>query len=333
MANQSSYPSDATPQKPNIGFRLIRALPFLISILLLALLLSRFKGYHLFLQINLPLFALALFISLTLNAFLGAYKWRGVMRLSDIHAGYWETWRLWVGLYPLTFVMPFHTGHILYAVTLKKAKQVGYFEAIENVAYGKYLNVVATFCLIGIGQLVIPKAHPLARTWILLLAVAVILFYLIDHRVIRALSFIDFIKRHSKLFKKDEKFSYKLYLFILATIYQGTDVISTYFACHCLGIDIPFRTVLGIFPIVLLLTYIPPTFSGFGAREGLTALMFGNLMTYDQAIAVGLLVSFLEYIAPAIFGLIALRHPYRVLTQGVGSLWKSLAKFRTRVNQ
>lgn len=168
---------------------LSRILPLLFSIILLGYFLSQFKGYDLFFRISLPYFALALLISLVLNAFFGAYKWRSVMRLSDIQLSYWETWKLWVGLYPITFVMPFHAGHLLHAIALKKMKDINYFEAIESVGYDKYLNVVATFCLIGIGWLVAKPLHAMARTWILVCALSVVAFYLVDFRVIRSYPF------------------------------------------------------------------------------------------------------------------------------------------------
>jgi len=300
--------------------RLTRFVPVLISIALLAVLLSHFEGFDLLLGIHVPLFALAVVISLALNAFVGAYKWRSVMGLSDIRAGYWEIWRLWLGLYPITFIMPFQSGHVLYAVALKKAKNVSYFAAFESVAYDKYLNVVATVALIGLGQIFIDPTHMLSNIWIALGALAVIAFYLADRHVIRALSSLEFVQRRSRLFQGDKSLGKKIYLLILATIYQSTDVISMFLACRCLGIDVSFLSIFGIFPIVHLLSYVPLTFMGFGAREGLIVLTMGGLLTYDQSVASGLLVNLLEYVVPALFGLVALVPTYRVLTSGTDSL-------------
>jgi uncharacterized membrane protein YbhN (UPF0104 family) len=82
----------------------------------------------------------------------------------------------------------------------------------------------------------------------------------------------------------------------------------------CLGVSISFFQALAVFPIVLLLSYVPITFSGFGAREAFIAFFMAHLLTYDQSIASGLLVDFTEYIAPALFGLVFFHQLVKVLS-------------------
>jgi uncharacterized membrane protein YbhN (UPF0104 family) len=258
------------------------------------------------LQIKIGYLLPALFFTFALNIFLGAYKWRLVMALSDIRMSYREVLRIWLGLLGMTFFMPFQSGHILYALALKKAKNLGYVESFESAGYDKYLSLVGTFGLIAVGQFFLAPEHPLARPWILYGALAVLVFYLFDSLALRALSTIDFIRERSRLIKRDCGPAKKLYLLLVAMVYQSSDVITFYLACRCLGISFESFSPVAAFPVILLLTYIPVTFSGIGAREGLLALLLAGSLAYDQAIAVGLIIDFVEYVSPAVIGLIFL---------------------------
>ena len=306
---------EVVPRRSAVFSTVAGVLPILVSVVLLAILLFRVENLGVLLEIRRPYLPLALAASLTINVFFGAYKWRRVIALSGIRTGYWEIWRIWVGLYPITFLMPFQSGHVLYAIALKKAKNVSYFAAFESVGYDKYLNVVATVALIAVGQFVIDPDHVLARRWIMAGALAVVAFYLLDFRILRALSRFEFVRRNSRLVGAKQGPVAKLVLLGLAMIYQSSDLISMYLAFLMLGATAPPQVILGVYPIIVLLSYVPVTFSGFGAREGLIALWMSRHLGYDQAIATGLLIDFLEYLAPALFGLVAFHHVYRLLTR------------------
>ena len=302
-----------TPWKSrSLREKVTSVIPLLISLLVLAALLTFFRGYDLLAQVNLPLLFLALAISFAINGFLGTHKWRTVISLSGIHTGFWELWRIWVGLFPMTFFMPFQTGHALYAVALKKAKRLNWVQALETVGYDKYLSLVGTFCLIALGQSVIDPDHVLANDWILLGSLGVLVFYLLDDYALRLMSKFAFFRERSKLVHRQCGLGKKLYLLALGTLYQSSDLISFYLACRCLGIEVAPLALLGVFPVILLLTYVPITFSGIGAREGLIVLFMSVYLNYDQALAAGLLVDFLEYLAPSLIGLLCLRHLLRI---------------------
>lgn len=306
---------------------ILRLFPLFISATLLYLILSSFSGYGLLKEINILPFVLAVILALSINFFLGAFKWKRVLALSDIRLKYVETLRIWLGLYPITFIMPFQTGHVLYALAIKEAKNLGYLEAFESVAYDKYLNLVATFALIFIGQFLISEGHPLNLWWIKAGSGCVVLFYLLDELVIGWFSRFEVIQKRSRLIYKKTSILNKISLLAMAIFYQSTDVISMYMACLCLGVHLPFTTIIGIFPLILLLSYIPVTFSGFGAREGLIVIWLGGgLMTHNQSIASGLLVDFFEYIAPAVVGLVCVRYVAGLLAGGTGSLIKTMKR-------
>ena len=63
--------------------------------------------------------------------------------------------------------------------------------------------------------------------------------------------------------------------------------------------------IVGGYPIILLVSYAPVTFHGFGAREGLIVVMMGAYFPCNQeGVAIRPL---LDLLIPALFGLVALR--------------------------
>lgn len=291
----------------------LRYLPLLGSAVLLILIVRNFNGYGLLTSINLPLLLLALGISLFLNLFFASFKWWLVIISSGIKARFSEILKLLAGLLPATFFAPFQSGHLLYALGLRNAKKVSTFRAFECVAYDKWLSLVGTFLLIALGQVIIPGDHALSHPLILLASVAVVLIFFADRLVFRLLGRFRYFRQRSFFLQHPMGIWRKLGLLLCALVYQCSDTISMYFACLGLGLEINPKLLFGAFPVILLLTYLPVSISGFGVRENLIVFFFASALTYDQAISSGLVVDLLEYIAPALFGIMALPHTLRIL--------------------
>ena len=101
--------------------------------------------------------------------------------------------------------------------------------------------------------------------------------------------------------------------------YQSSDSLSAWLACVALGLQVDPSWVFGAFPMALLLSYLPLTFSGFGVREPATAWALGAALTWDQGVWVGAMVDGLEYVAPALAGTVALPWLLRKMATGSSS--------------
>lgn len=290
--------------------RLLQGLPLAISLGLLALIAVRFEGYGIFAEANVALFLGALVVSLSIATALGAWKWWRVVQHCGIEATYGEIWGLWTGLLPATFVAPFQSGHLLYVVAIQRAKDLPLVRATECVAYDKWLSLIGTFVLIGVGWFFLPADHVLHHVAVPLVAWGAVGFFAVDHLAFGLLARIPALRETSTLLQRPIALVPKLRLLGLATLYQASDTISMYLGCRALGLDVDPGLIAGAFPVILLLTYVPISFSGFGVRENLVVVFFGASLTYDEAIAAGLTVDFLEYVGPAIFGVVAL--PYLI---------------------
>jgi hypothetical protein len=293
--------------------RLGRYVPLLVSVTLIGVIVARFEGGSLVTEMNVGVLLLGLAMALFLDTTWGAFKWWLVITWAGVEARFVEIWRLWVGLLPATFFAPFQSGHLLYGIALRNARGLSTFKAFEIVAYDKWSTLVGTFALIAVGQAVIPSDHFAAHPLVLIGAVGVVGLFLVDQVVFGFLGRFRFFSEASTLLHHPFTLRRKVCLLLLATVYQSSDVVSMAVSCWALGLDVPIEMVVGVFPIILLLTYVPISVSGFGVRENLIVLFFGGVLTFEQAISTGFGVDFLEYVAPAFFGVIALPVTLRTL--------------------
>jgi uncharacterized membrane protein YbhN (UPF0104 family) len=291
-----------------------RFLPLVISIALLVWLLWGFQSYALLWRADKLVLAAALALSLGVIWFWGAYKWRAVLRLSGIEWRYREVLWVWIGLGPATLFMPFQTGIIAQAILLRNARRIPAAAAFENIGYDRFLNLAATCGLIVLGAgLGYAVALPQFTRAIVAGAALLLLLFLLDPLIFRGLGLIKFVRRFSRLAVSRELAKQKIRLLFLALIYQSCEIAVMYLACLSLGVAVPVRALLNVYPIIMLLSYVPVSFHGFGTREALVVLLLSDVLRFDQAISASLIVDAISYVAPALFGLFALPRTLRLL--------------------
>ncbi|MBZ0272957.1 flippase-like domain-containing protein [bacterium] len=287
--------------------------PVLVSLLLLGALLTHFTGGDLLARVSAGWLVLALAASFFLNNLVGALKWREVLRLSRIQASYRELFPLWCGLQTASFFMPFQSGHLLYVLAIRKIKNLNLVEAAETIAYDKYLSAVGTCALIAGGQFLLPAGWPWPRLLVGGAAGAFVIAFFFDTRILRLAGRIEWIARRSRLVGHDASVAQKLRLLALAVVYQSSDVVTFYLAFRAMAIPVDTAVAVGAFPLVLLLSYVPITFSGIGAREALIVLLIGRALSFDESVASGIFVDLVEYVWPALAGVVFVRGLLRLL--------------------
>lgn len=294
----------------------LRFVPLLVSVAACAYMLRRFEGYELLGRLDPMLLAVAVLWSITANLSFGAVKWWRVARLMDIDVGFVETFRLWVGLFPAVFLTPVQAGNLLYVAALRNKKNLSTFHALECVAYDKVTSLVGAVAWLAVGQLILPREHALRHPLILVGGALLVAAFLAERPLLKLMAKISFLKERSRLMQHPVALRHKPGLLVLALLQQSTDVTTFVLMLMAMGIDVDLRFVVGAYPVVLLIAELPISFSGFGVREQLIALTFGAMLSYDQAIAAGLMVDGIEYILPALVGLPALPHVLRVMAAG-----------------
>ncbi len=301
----------------NLGARYF---PYALSAGLLITVILGFEDERLIECARLEVIGLGMLLALVINGLLAGFKWFLVLRWTGVEVGLTSALRLWLGLLPATFFAPLQTGHALYPVVLHNAVGLSWYRAIEVTVYDKVLNLVAILALIALGQLLIPAGHPLrhAPFWVLG-TLAVVLFFW-DQPVLGLLRRLRYVREHSALVGSPLPFRRKAALIGLAMLCQSSDAWSMLIACEALRLDVDSALVLGAFPVIMLLAHAPISFSGIGVRATLVPLLLGATFSPDEGRAAGALVTYLEYIWPALFGLVALRpvlHALRIRVRPV----------------
>lgn len=292
-------------------------LPVAVSAGLLAFIWNEFGELSILRDANWGLVAVAAALSITINVYVGAFKWRQTIALCGIEVSARDVRRLWTGLLPATFFTPFQSGHLLYAVALWRGSRATIVEATECVAYDKYLSLIGTFGLVAVGQAFLPEGHVAGRWWILAGSIAAVVAYFLDGLVLKLLGRIAWFRERSRLLRRPVSAATKLRLLLLAMFYQSSDTFSALLVVVALGGG-DLWTVAGAVPIGMLLSYVPITVSGFGAREALFVWLLTGAVSAEHAVGVGLGVDVLEYVGPALFGLVSLRFLLTTLAGGRG---------------
>jgi hypothetical protein len=209
----------------------------------------------------------------------------------------------------MTFLFPSQTGSLLYVRAIEKRAGTSFGLALRAVVFDKGLNVIAVLVLIVIGQLLLDADHSLSHPVILFGAATPVFFFLFVNLqgVIRRLP-AGWQKPRNWLDGLDIGMGTgrKVKLLALASLYQSTDIVSAVFAGFAVKGDADPITVLGIFPIILLLSYIPAAFQGFGTREALAVLWLGGAFSAAESATLGFLVSMMEYAVPAACGMVCI---------------------------
>lgn len=311
---------------------LTRLAPVAVSAVLLILVARSFAGQDLLARMDLACLGVALALSAASNTFLSAWRWWLALRLAGAPLGYRATWRLWTGLLPLTFLAPLSSGHALYAVALRTRWQaltgraVPWLRAIEAVAYDKLLALLGVVVVVLGGQLVLPAGHPAARVEIVLACLAGVAIYAFDRPLGRLVARLPGLRGRTRVLVAPIPLATKALMLGVATAGHAAELVTVWLAARGLGLEVPAAELLGVFPLVTLLAYLPISYSGFGVREASAAWLLTAAVGYDGGVSIALVVDLVEYVWPAFVGLAFVRAAWGALAG-----WRRGAAASTRL--
>ena len=295
------------------AMRVIRGVvPVAVSLALLSLLAWKFDGWSALRNVDLRLLVIGAGVALLLDCGLAAVKWWWITRLLGLQIPFRRAWLMLNASRPLAFFMPFQSGQALPAIALARIEGVSYFVAAESIILDKANSLVSLFALAAVGQLLLPTGHPLQQTWILALAILPVVALFFMDPILSLAGRVPYIRERSHFLSHPLAWHQKLRLLGLSMVCQSAEMVSMFFACAALGLSVDPVVILAGYPAVCLLSLIPITFSGFGLRETLTVSFFSLAQVlpedsaFDAGVSAGLLVDLLEFVGPAVFGLVAL---------------------------
>ena len=123
-------------------------MPMVVSVGLLAYLLQQFPPTDVLKRAD-PLVLLgAMLLSLVCNFGFGILRWSLLLRLAGCTVPWANLCRVWIGLYPLSALMPMQSGHLLYIPALRSLGGLRWRDALLLTALDKALNITALGLLV-----------------------------------------------------------------------------------------------------------------------------------------------------------------------------------------
>lgn len=308
-----------------------RALPYCVSLVMLTAIFQYLDGFGELTRARWELIAVALLISGLLNIGLASFKLWLVLRSLGIPASPRRTLRLVLGLLSLTFFVPGQPLQMLvYGMGLRESEKLETTTAFEVVVYDRYISLLGLLVLIGTGWFLLPPDHVLAMAWVPIVALLGLATYWMGGLGRAIVQRLPRLRDRLLLPTRTIPIQRKLALLATAVLCQSSDIVIMWLALMALGTDLPFRTVYAVFPVAMLLSLMPFSISGMGIREPLGAVFLATWVAADTSLRSGLIVDAVEYVFPALVGLVALPsllktlRPLRGLTSNGDQRWKSI---------
>jgi len=290
-----------------------QVLILLLTIVIFIFLFSKIDFFELintFKQVNLILLLFAIFISFFNNIFLNADMWKRILKYLGCNIPLKEAVFIRMASYPFKVLLPIKSGEFFRILYLKKQKNFSLKKGFVSIIFDIILNVCALLSFI-FASFVFLKINLFNIPFIIITG---LIFSFITFFCLKATqNFIFSIvkKIHLKFYNtlnilfafegiKSRKQSYFiLYAFTIQLIVLA----NYYILSRALNLDIPFSKMILIFPLIIIISLIPITISGLGIRESLIILFFSEFTSFQSLLGFGILISFVEYILPALVGL------------------------------
>ena len=254
---------------------------------------------------------LAIF-SLGAYAWLPTWRWQRTLRAlghtigpGSLLLGRW-------GSQPMKTVIPFKGGEAFRAIWLKKRHNVPLLDGAASIIFDMFLVAIAQLAFLAVGLSLAGSElqHAVVPATVLLsLGVG------LSSREVQRLGVHVAHRIHHKLGHIAERLAHgflqfpwavRLRLLVISLWVEFSEIVSMWVCCWVLGLQVPPSVVLLSMPIVMGVTLIPITLSGFGTREMAILYLFSAYGTPEELMAAALLFTGVEFLLPTVTGLVLL---------------------------
>ncbi len=273
--------------------------------------INLFELISIFKHINLIFLSLAIFISFFNNIFLTANIWKHILKYLGCGISLKEAVFVRMASYSFKVLFPMKSGELVKALYLKKQKNFPLKKGFASILFDIILGMCALLSLAFVGVIFL-KINLVNIPFIIItgLIFSFIIFFCL--KVTKNFIFPIVKKVHIKfyntlkwLFAFERIDSKKQSYFILYAFLIQLIVLANYYILSiALNLNIPFSRIILFFPLIVIISLVPITISGLGIRESLIILFFSEFASFQSLLSFGILISFVEYILPALVGLL-----------------------------
>lgn len=310
-------------------------IPLVISLLILYVLSLRIdigKTVTALRGCDVGLVGLAMTISLSINIFFGAEKWRRILAALGCRLPYREALSIRTGCIPFKVLFPLKSSELLKAVYLDRRGRLSFTRSTSSLLLDKMLNLLVIIPIAITGITLI--GAEVSRFFLLFL---LILILLMVYSALFRQGLIGIVTRmHPRLNGittdllsgfAEVGMSEKMLLVFYSFVYQSSEFVNMYILLKAVGITVPFFYLMAVVPVIMVVNNLPITTLGLGTREVAIVFFFSQFGPSATLLSAGILTSFVEHILPVAVGLLFIRsfHSYFTIKDDI-DLMESVEK-------
>ena len=285
----------------------------LLTIIIFIFLFSKidfFEIMKILMNINILLLSIAIFMSIFTNIFLKSLMWRKILKCFDCDMSIKEAFFVRFAGYSFKLLFPMKLGEFVRTLYLKKQRNLSLKEGSASVIFDIMLSIFVLISLALVNILLL-KINFVNLFFIIIMGLIFSFIILLCLKTTKNFIFAILKKIHKGFYNGFkslfyfEKISFRKqsYFLIFAFFIQLIMLINYYILSKAINLSIPFSKMILIFPMIIIISIIPVSIAGLGVREGLIILFFSEFASAQSLLSFGILISFVEYLLPALLGL------------------------------
>lgn len=272
------------------------------------------------------LVGLAVLVSLSVNIFFGAEKWRRILAALGCPLPYREALAIRTACIPFKIIFPLKSSELLKALYLDRRGKLSFTRATGSLILDKTLNFLVIIPIALIGMTFVD----LHISGIALLFVLALILLTVYSTLFRGGLIALATRIHPRLkgvstgllsgFAELGGLE-KMILLIYSCIYQASEFFSAFILLKAVGVTVPFSYLLAVVPVIMVINNLPVTTLGLGTREVAMVFFFTEFGPAAALLSAGILLSLVEHVLPVATGLFFIQpfHAYFLMKNDVYS--------------
>ena len=273
---------------------------------------------------DIRLVGLAVLISLSINVFFGAEKWRRILAGLGCRLPYREILAIRTGCIPFKVLFPLKSAELLKALYLDRRGRLSFTRSASSLILDKVLNLLVVIPIATVGLMFVD----INVSWIFLVLVLMLILLVVYSALFRK-GLIGIVSRmHPRLNGiatgllsgfAEVGFREKMILVTYSFVYQSSEFINTFILLKAVGVTVPFFYLMVVIPVIMVVNNLPITALGLGTREIAVVFFFARFGPAASLLSAGILISLVEHVLPVLTGLLFMRsfHTYFTMKDDV----------------
>lgn len=253
------------------------------------------------------LLTFAVLASFAMTAIAAPLFWKFLLRLFGCSIGFKESLFIKLAITPLKGIIPLKAAEALRCAYLKKRYNLPISQCLKMLLINFALSLLVLCSLCAIGLVANGRSSVLlqpAVLWALIsIAAAVFLFYRFSLKSTGRLAGMVLKISAAKDFLRKTRLLLKLRILLASSSIEFLEIVALFLISRSIGIDIPFKMIFFVTPLVIIITNLPITIFGLGIREAAMLFLLKGAAPAEIILSCSLLYSLICYLLPALAGL------------------------------